>query len=114
MNNLINKIFDNTIKNGGSSINLEGHSPSKGFMVATYGNEEKINIKNFNKKVIKKYIKKHKKEIKGNFIGTWVDNNIVYLDISKKEKSKNKAINIAIKNKQLAIFNLNDFESIYL
>ena len=111
---IVNKIFITTIKNGGSSINLEGHSPSKGFMVSTFGNEKKVSLKNFNKKVIKNYIKKHKKEIKGNFIGTWIDDDVVYLDISKKEKSKNKAINIAIKNNQLAIFNLNDFESIYL
>lgn len=114
MKQLINQIFKSTIKNGGASYNLNGHSPSKGFMVATFGAEKKILLKDFNKKILKSYIKTHKKDLKGAFIGTWIDSNIVYLDISKKEKSKNKALEIARKNKQLAIFNLSNFESIYL
>lgn len=114
MKQLINQIFKSTMQNGGASYNLNGHSPSKGFMVATLGNEKKISLKDFNKKILKSYIKAHKKDLKDAFIGTWIDNDIVYLDISKKEKSKNKALEIAKQNKQLAIFNLSNFESIYL
>ncbi len=114
MKQLINQIFKSTIKNGGASYNLNGHSPSKGFMVSNFGTEKKIPLNQFNKKVLKNYIKANKKHLKNAFIGTWIDSNIVYLDISKKEKDKNKALEIAKKNKQLAIFNLSNFESIYL
>lgn len=114
MKQLVEKIFKSTVENGGASYNMEGHSPSKGFMVATYGNETQIKVKDFSKKTLKNYIRKNKKAIKGNFIGTWIDNGIVYLDISKKEKSKETALRIAKSNKQLAIFDLSTFESIYL
>lgn len=47
-------------------------------------------------------------------IGLWIDQNIVYFDISEVIADKDQALKIAKERKQLAIFDFNSLESIYL
>ena len=48
------------------------------------------------------------------YCGLWIDNNILYLDISIRVNDLKLAKRLGLKNKQLAIFNLKNLESIYL
>ena len=114
MKKLVKTIYNTTIKNGGASYNLKGKSPSKGFMVADFGTEEKIPVKEFTKERIHKYILNHRKQLKGKCFGTWLNDGYVYLDISKNIHDKEKAMIQGKQNKQLAIFDLSSFESINL
>jgi hypothetical protein len=49
-------------------------------------------------------------------MGAWLDDtsNLVYLDVSINTKSKEKALELGHKHNQLAIFDLNNFETIRL
>ena len=42
------------------------------------------------------------------FLGFWMDQNILYIDISKHFNKKQDAINFGIKNNQKAIYNIKD------
>ena len=116
MYNLINTIYDETLKNNGASYNLDNVAPTKGFMVATFGNELVINQKDFTKEILKNFIESKLELLqnKNYCVGTWMDDGKVYLDISENIKNKNKAIFKGKINKQIAIFDLSSFESVYL
>lgn len=115
-NKELKMIIKTTILNGGATINLLGDSPKKGFMVATEGNEKQIKVSQFNHKTLKKYLAKNKEELKGKnkFIGTWINEGIVYVDISERIVNKDRAIELGKDRKQLAIFNIKTFEEVML
>jgi hypothetical protein len=58
------------------------------------------------KNIVEKY--------KNTYIGLWVDNGLIYLDISKHYNSKKRAIQAGIQNEQLAIYDIKKGESIDL
>jgi hypothetical protein len=49
-----------------------------------------------------------------NFLGAWVDDGWLYLDISKVYDDESKAVFVGLQNNQKAIFNLNDGSTIHL
>lgn len=51
---------------------------------------------------------------KNEFLGFWVDNNKIYIDISKHYNNKNKAITEGKKNNQISIFDWYKKDCIYL
>ena len=113
---LNNKMIKKIINNGGATldVNYNNFNASAGYMVSLYGYETKIDVNNI--EAIKKEIE-NKKEIaqktKG-YIGLWVENNLLYIDISKYIINYNKALEVARNNKQLAIYDLKNDKSIYL
>lgn len=54
---------------------------------------------------IKKYIEfiQNKKHV---YVGLWVDNGVIYLDISKHIKTRHQAVTFGINNKQLSIYDI--------
>lgn len=114
---LNNKMIKTIIKDGGATLdtNYNNFNVSAGFMVSLYGYETKINIDNIED--IKKEIET-KREIAENindaYVGLWVDNDILYIDISKHIKNYNRALEVARNNAQLAIYDLKNNASIYL
>lgn len=114
---LNNKMIKEIIKNGGATLdtNYNNFNASTGYMVSLDGYEAKINIDNI--EAIKKEIETKKEEaqkIKNSYIGLWVENGLLYVDISKHIKNYNRALEVARNNKQLAIYDLKNNDSIYL
>ena len=105
------------IKNGGATLdtNYNNFNASAGFMVSIKGHEKKLNIndiENIKKEIIKKMeLVKNKK---GYYVGLWVENDILYIDISKHIINYNRALEVARNNKQLAIYDLKNDVSVYL
>lgn len=117
MKKLIETFYQATLENKGCSKTLEGVSPSEGFMVANAGTEVVVDLKDFNKSTVEKFISENLKALQANnnvCVGSWIDNNKVYLDISENILVKEVAVATGKKNNQLAIFDLSTFESIYL
>lgn len=114
----LKEIIKKGISNGGFTKNayMEDISEKKGYIVSIEGFEKIYNINadiaEIEKDVIE-YINiiKNKKHL---YIGLWVDNDKIYLDLSKHYKNKEKAILNGINNKQLAIFDITKDESIPL
>ncbi len=93
------------IENDGATIAPDGtiQSLKSGFMVSLSGFEKIYNdIKFIDLKMVKSYLKIAKK--KNAFVGFWVNNNKIYIDLSINVNEKEEALKIAKKNNQIAIF----------
>ena len=97
-------IMNLTNLNGGCTINRERVTPTKGYMVGVKGYDTLDNML--------------KVELKDNeYYGTWKDmedNGKVYFDISTNIIDKEQAIELAKKRHELAIFDIENCESIYV
>lgn len=114
LSDLAISIFKATLQNQGSSTNINGHSAKKGYMISIKDCLV-VDEKKFNTKHVIKVLKNNKEMLKqGFYLGTWVNDGKVYIDISEREKLITQAIKKGIERKQLGIFNLNNFETIML
>lgn len=105
------------IENKGETLTkeLKKASINGGYMVSLEGTEIQKNINDING--IKKAIEEKQETIKNKnnlYIGLWVDNNIMYIDISINIIDKVDALEFAKYNKQLAVYDLKNNDSIYL
>lgn len=108
----IDKIKKYIDQNGGATMSpdLNIVSLKAGFVVSLNGFETKA------RRITKKLLKKYQKlaYMHGAYIGAWVDNNTIYLDLSINILDMQQAINEGVKNKQLAIFDIENKTSLYL
>lgn len=105
------------IENKGETLTkeLKKADINGGFMVSLEGAEVQKNINDING--IKKAIEEKQEIIKDKnnlYIGLWLDNDIMYIDISINIIDKVEALEFAKYNKQLAIYDLKNNDSIYL
>lgn len=105
------------IENKGATLTreLQQASINGGFMVSLEGTETQTQGDDY--QAINQAIKEKQDIIKDNsnmFIGLWLDNNIMYIDISININDKVEALEFAKYNKQLAIYDLKNNDSIYL
>lgn len=112
----MNKInLNEIIKNGGATLDkdLQPLQAKKGYMYSIIGYEKIYNLDDTEN--ILKTIKEYQKILKNNcYIGLWIDNNKLYIDISKLENNKTRALQLAKDNMQLAIYDIAKNENIYL
>lgn len=112
-----NKKIIEIIENKGATLdkNYNNFISDNGFMVSLKGEEVQVDKNNIEE--IKKEIENKKKLIenkKGLYIGLWLDNDIMFIDVSIHIIDYLKALEIARGNDQLAIFDLKKKDSIYL
>ena len=105
------------IKNGGDTLtkDLKKASLKNGYMVSLEGAESQV--KSDDCQAIMKAIESKQEIIKDRdnlYIGLWLDNNILYIDISINIIDKVDALEFGKYNKQLAIYDLKNNDSIYL
>lgn len=108
-------ILKEVIKKGGATLDkeLQPIQTKKGYMYSLAGAEKTFQLNDTDN--IIKIIKEYQKTLKNNcYIGLWIDNNLLYVDISKLESNKTRALQLAEDNMQLAIYDLAKNESIYL
>lgn len=114
--NLTNII--NTIRaNGGVSYSLTyGEVPEKGYAVSLNGFEETIPLNLFTDNDLRNYLTLNSTELadNDNFFGAWINGDSVVLDVSTRVQTKRKAFDLARKEKQQAIYNLETKEVIFL
>ena len=111
-----NKIME-IVKNGGATLdgNYKDFKSNDGFMVSLKGQEAKIDkndIQGIQKEIEKK--REFIKDKKGLFVGLWVNNDVIYVDVSIHIIDYLEALEVARNNEQLAIYDLKNNDSIYL
>lgn len=98
-------ILRHTLDDGGYTVHLEGYTPDRGYLVGTRGYELKVKLEDFTVNTIKGYVKTNSHKLHGNnYLGTWVDNGYVYLDISQLVIGYTKALEKGLANNQLAVY----------
>ena len=112
-----NKKIMEIIKNEGATLdyNYNNFSSNVGFMVSLKGQEVKVDKNNIEE--IKKEVEKKRefiKDKKGLYVGLWLDNEIMYIDVSIHIIDYMEALEVARNNDQKAIYDLQKNNSIYL
>lgn len=112
-----NKKIIEIIKNEGATLdyNYNDFKSDRGYMVSLKGQEVKVNKNDIEN--IKKEIEKKREFIgnkKGLYIGLWLEDEIMYVDVSIHIIDYVKALEVARKNDQKAIYDLKNNDNIYL
>ena len=107
----VNKFIQLLKNNSGVSYNMitKEYNPNKGFFVSLPNLETKVSLQSLSVDDIVTFINKHRSLLqdKTKFVGGWIDNNIVYLDISEQIENKREALERGYKHNQLAIYDAN-------
>lgn len=112
-----NEDIKKIIENKGETLTkeLKKADLNKGYMVSLEGTETQTQGDDY--QAINQAIKEKQEIIKDKdnlYIGLWLDNNIMYIDISINIIDKVEALEFAKYNKQLAIYDIINNDSIYL
>ena len=112
----INKFIRLVISNGGASYNINSGelNPTNGYLVSIADAEKKI--RNFDGDDLKNYILKNAEllSVENVFLGGWVHKGEIYLDCSQRIVNKHEAITKGMRRNQLAIWDAEKEESIFL
>ena len=100
--------------NGGATLKSNGDhlALNAGYMVSLDGYEKQLKIDGLALNELNKYLLLVKK-LKA-YCGLWIDNGVLFLDISIRVNDLKLAKSLAIKNKQLAIYDLATATTIYI
>ena len=112
-----NKKIMEIIENKGATLdsNYNDFKSDRGYIVSIKGQEIKVNkndIENIKKEIEKK--REFIKDKRGLFIGLWLEDDILYIDVSIHIVNYLKALEVARNNEQKAIYDLKNNDSIYL
>lgn len=119
---LADRVWEKTFANGGAtySVFAGDRGGNKGYAVAVYPEREVIiPAEEFTPEMMQAYVAQNQdlltKDPKAN-VGTWLNNEsgMVHLDVVNVLPSLEKAVEMGEKNNQLAIFDLKNFEEIWL
>lgn len=109
-------VVEDTLANGGLTIKpFQNEKPETGYMVALQGYELQVPVSEFFTGVVADYIGEHAQKLMANpslCLGTWINEGVVYLDLSENIASREKALELGRERHQLAIFNLETFEEV--
>ena len=104
------------VENGGATFNLvTGTSPTTGFVVSERGFELKlklfgpvINRDILISAIVREFIRENGMELNNpeNFLGGWIDDGELFLDISRVYDNEHDALRIAVENGQRAYYHI--------
>ena len=102
-------------ENNGGTYNKEYKTinAKKGFMVSLQGYERKCKTEQETEKAIKENME-IVRGLDSAYLGAWIDEGITYIDISVLVENKEDAMQLGKINNQLAIYDIQNNESIYL
>lgn len=110
------KFIQKTIENGGASYNPEyGTQPENGYMVSIK-DVSTISSLDLIEDEIQKIVLSNASMFleKDIYMGSWIDDGKIYIDISKNVQEIKSAIRLGMLNDQLAIYDLNNGRDIKL
>lgn len=113
---LAERVYKHTIARRGATFNLMGDGPIRGYMVGGFGSEVIVPLADFNVGDIVSYLAWNWIELDrpGRYLGTWIDDGNVYLDISQNYSSLQEALKIAGEKSQPAIWSVSSGREISL
>lgn len=108
----LKKVLDEIILEGGISYNLNTGkaNPGDGYMVSILGFEEQFSVDKVSNQTIKAFLLKNMDNLWGEtrFLGGWLNNDIVYLDVSTHIQDLERAIYTGIINNQQCIYDCSE------
>lgn len=113
----IDEIIEHTAINGGASINLAtGSTPAGGYMVSRAGSE--LVLDGLSREHLEEFVQAYREELDNSdtYLGVWEDEDtgLVYLDISDNLDNLDTAVALGVEREQLAIYAVEQGETIRL
>lgn len=109
------ELMNKVVNGGGFSLNVAGESANSGYMVSKQNFETVIPMSVLSQNLLLVLVNEYRAKLgKNEFVGAWVDNDKLYLDISENVQDKDEAVKLGKERSQLGIFDLSTFETIYL
>jgi len=115
--NLNNLVHELALESGFSyNITTGECNPKAGYMVSLLGFEEQYYFDDFDNKDLKNFVAKNAIHLHNDnrFVGGWINDNKVYLDISINVEDLESAVYIGMHNNQKAIFDCANNKAITL
>lgn len=111
MKNITLATVKSIVKNGGATIKYDGNriNMKSGYQVSIR-DIAIIPIEQLNKFILKEFLRRLSS--KSEYLGIWIDNGKVYIDISRRIATKTKAIEQGKALKQISILRWRDMECI--
>ena len=109
----IEEIIEHTANNGGASINMAtGNVPDTGYMVSRAGSEIITELPMM-RDHLERFVQAYQDEL-DTYLGTWLDpeTGLVYLDISDNLDNLDTAVALGAERAQLAIYAVEQEETI--
>lgn len=105
---LSNLIYRKTIENQGCTMSLRGQEPSSGYMVGLKGYELRINVLDFTPEHVDHVIRKNLPKLYEDkvYLGSWINGDQVYLDLSVNLQNKAVALAYGVLNGQICIWDI--------
>jgi hypothetical protein len=107
----LQNFYNELVNNNGASYNITTGilNPNSGFFVSLPNRELQINRNAFNTSVLADFINNNIDLLsnENNFVGGWIENGIIYLDVSEQIADKRTALNLGVQRNQLAIYDAN-------
>ena len=112
-------LFEYVLNNGGATLGADFKpiENKRGYCVSLAGFETRLNVSNPSAKMLFEYyliIYAERARKVGAFVGLWLDNGILYFDLSRVYSDKKKALKEGALNAQLAIYDIARQQSIYI
>ena len=108
----LQNFYNELVNNNGASYNITTGilNPNSGFFVSLPNREQQINREDFNTSILADFINNNSDLLsnENNFVGGWIENDIVYLDVSEQIADKRTALNLGVQRNQLAIYDANN------
>ena len=101
-------VYKKTLEVSGCSLNLSNEAPVTGYMVSLKGYEARVPLLDFNSGHVDQFIRNNLKLLYNRkcFIGTWIESDIVFIDISMNLQNKRASLAFAQDNGQIAIWDV--------
>ena len=115
----LQKIYSETLKNGGLTYNLDTGeaNPKTGYMAGGFAPSDKFPKWQFiNGDRLRNFIINNIEFLlhSDTYLGTWMDNNMIYIDISANFKNLSEAFEHAKINKEIAIWDCENERNLYI
>lgn len=112
----IKEFVANTLHKGGCTMSVVGNKPADGYMVSVYRTcERQYPELYFNISNVVDYCRQYETELyehDNTFLGSWTNNNTIFLDVSVNVSSLEWAIELAKEYNQLAVWDVLNQEEI--
>ena len=114
----LNKFTESTLVNKGCSmsVNTGIFNPKVGFFASFKASENKIPIADFSEANVLQFVINNASKLKesGNFLGSWIEDELVYIDVSRQFEHELDAKLFGIFNEQKAYYDAKEEKVINL
>ena len=108
----LQNFYNELVNNNGASYNITTGilNPNSCYFVSLPNRELQINREDFNTSILADFVNNNIDLLsnENNFVGGWIENGIVYLDVSEQIADKRTALNLGVQRNQLAIYDANN------